>query len=290
MSSSVVKVTFENVSTTRNIFEALSGLITDLIFTIVNTEDFTGIRVNSMCSKHICVIYVDLEATVENLPLGATVQICTAAKELSEVLKIVKEQNILVFKFDMESTSTQLLDVLQYEQENSAMGQIASVKIMDVPVQEELDTDFNYPITCNIPMTEIKEIVSQASKFGADKLSILISKSVKQSDDISNYTEFITDGSVQLKKWFYTEHISEADANNFTIDNTLAMKDEPEGHTYNNVLKCVLGLSSFKDFIRPLDSGLNVVLNMSNDMPLRLDYSISELSFITIFISPRNVD
>ena len=290
MSSSIVKVTFESVATTRNIFEALSGLITDLIFSIVHTEDFTGIRVNSMCSKHICVIYIDLEATVENLPMGATVQICTAAKELSEVLKIIKEQNILVFKYNMESTTTQLLDILQYEQENSAMGQIASVKVLDAPVQDELDTDFNYPITCTIPMTEFKEIVSQSSKFGADKLSIMISRSTKQYDDISNYTEFITDGSVQLKKWFYTEHINEADANNFTIDNTLAMKDEPDGHNYNNILKCILGLSSFKDFIRPLDSGINVTLSMSNDMPIRLDYSISELSFITIFVSPRNVD
>ena len=283
-----ITVTFDGISGTVNVFEAVSSLVTDLMFKIVNDDDFTGIRICTLDSNQVCVIYADFEATVDNLDIGSSVQVCVPAKLLVSVLKCIKEQNILVFEYP-QTDAMQKLIIHQYEQENSSITQKFIIDAIDAPVQDELDTEFDYPCCMTISLSEIREFIVNSGTFGADTLTIGVQRSTKDEYNVANKLTLSTDGSIKCEKIYYTEHSTEEQANDFTIDNTLAMKDQPVGHEFNNMLRNTFGVKYIKDFLRPLQA-IDIRLSMANEMPIRLDYPISEKSFITIFITPRNLD
>ncbi|AET42681.1 hypothetical protein EXVG_00032 [Emiliania huxleyi virus 202] len=283
-----ITVTFDGISGTVNVFEAVSSLVTDLMFKIVNDDDFTGIRICTLDSNQVCVIYADFEATVDNLDIGSSVQVCVPAKLLVSVLKCIKEQNILVFEYP-HTDATQQLIIHQYEQENSSITQKFIIDAIDAPMQDELDTEFDYPCCMTISLSEIREFIVNSGTFGADTLTIGVHRSTKDEYNVANKVILSTDGSIKCEKIYYTEHSTEEQANDFTIDNTLAMKDQPVGHEFNNMLRNTFGVKYIKDFLRPLQA-IDIRLSMANEMPIRLDYPISEKSFITLFITPRNLD
>ncbi|AEP15105.1 hypothetical protein EOVG_00168 [Emiliania huxleyi virus 88] len=288
MSNQSITVTFEGISGTVNVFEAVSSLVTDLMFKIVNEDDFTGIRICTLDSNQVCVIYADFEATVYNLDIGSSVQVCVPAKLLVSVLKCIKEQNILVFEYP-QSSGTQQLIIHQYEQENSSITQKFIIDAIDAPIQDELDTEFDYPCSMNISLTEVREFIVNSGTFGADTLTIGVYRSVKDQYNVANKLTLSTDGSIKCEKVYYTEHTTEEQANEFSVDNTLAMKDQPVGHSFNPLVRNTFGVKYIKDFLRPLQA-IDIRLSMANEMPIRLDYPISEKSFITLFITPRNID
>lgn len=283
-----ITVTFDGISGTVNVFEAVSSLVTDLMFKIVNDDDFTGIRICTLDSNQVCVIYADFEATVENLDIGSSVQVCVPAKLLVSVLKCIKEQNILVFEYP-HTDATQQLIIHQYEQENCSITQKFIIEAIDAPIQDELDTEFDYPCCMTISLSEIREFIVNSGTFGADTLTIGVQRSTKDEYNVANKLTLSTDGSIKCEKIYYTEHSTEEQANYFTIDNTLAMKDQPIDHEFNNMLRNTFGVKYIKDFLRPLQA-IDIRLSMANEMPIRLDYPISEKSFITLFITPRNLD
>ena len=283
-----ITVTFDGISGTVNVFEAVSSLVTDLMFKIVNDDDFTGIRICTLDSNQVCVIYADFEATVDNLDSGASVQVCVPAKLLVSVLKCIKEQNILVFEYP-QTEGTQKLIIHQYEQENCSITQKFIIDAIDAPMQDELDTEFDYPYCMTISLSEVREFIVNSGTFGADTLTIGVRRSTKDEYNVANNLTLSTDGSIKCEKNYYTEHSTEEQANDFTIDNTLAMKDQPVGHEFNNIVCNTFGVKYIKDFLRPLQA-IDIRLSMANEMPIRLDYPISEKSFITLFITPRNLD
>ncbi len=283
-----ITVTFDGISGTVNVFEAVSSLVTDLMFKIVNDDDFTGIRICTLDSNQVCVIYADFEATVDNLDIGSSVRVCVPAKLLISVLKCIKEQNILVFEYP-KTDATQQLIIHQYEQENCSITQKFIIDAIDAPLQDELDTEFDYPCCMTISLSEIREFIVNSGTFGADTLTIGVQRSTKDEYNVANKLTLSTDGSIKCEKIYYTEHSTEEQANDFTIDNTLAMKDQPVGHEFNNIVRNTFGVKYIKDFLRPLQA-IDIRLSMANEMPIRLDYPISEKSFITLFITPRNLD
>ena len=288
MSDAVVKVTFSSVNETRMVFSSLAALVTNLSFTIENSDDYKGIKVCTLDSNRVAVIHMFLEATVENLPHDGQVKICTSAKELAGYLKTVKDQNTVMFEYDQNQT-LQMLKVRQFEQEKSAVGQVAEISIIDAPDEDELNTDFDYPYNCLIDLSELKEFISQSATFSADILNIQLKRRTTSQFDVTNYFTLQTDGSVKLKNYYFTEHTSVEDANNFVIDNTLAMRDEPEGEGYDDILSCPIGLKYIKEFIAPL-SAIQVKLSLVNDMPIRLDYCVNETSYLTLFLTPRTIN
>ena len=112
---------------------------------------------------------------------------------------------------------------------------------------------------------------------------------MKDQYNVANKLILSTDGSIKCEKVYYTEHTTEEQADDFAVDNTLAMKDQPVGYEFTPLVKNTFGIKYIKEFLRPLQT-IDIRLSMANEMPIRLDYPISEKSFITLFIIPRNLD
>ena len=282
--SSIVRVTFPNVSNARSVFQAIKALVTDIQFSIVNHIDFTGIKVTTLDSNHVCVLYVNLEAEVENLASGESVTLCVDSKILSTAIKQVKEHNTMMFEYDPNKSGEHFLHVHQFQVRGGAAGKVTDICVKDAPEQDELETDFDYPFVINLEMKELRCIVSEATDFGSDMLTFVLNKARVSPTNIHNYLEIVTSGVVTNRNFYYTQHCSDTNSASMEIDDSISIETKPDDLSFTKVMKCSISIKYIKDFIAALGSQ-KITLSIDNEMPLRLDYTIDEVSYITLFVT-----
>ena len=288
--SDAVRVTFSNVSNARSVFQAIKALVTDIQFSIVKNEtEFTGIKVCTLDSNHVCVLYVNLEAEVENLPNGQSVTLCVDSQTLSTAIKQVKEHNIMMFEYDPNTSGEQFLNVHQFQMRGGATGNVTNICVKDAPDQQELETDFDYPFVMNLEMKELRCIVSEAADFKSDLLTFSLNRARVSPTNINNFMEIITSGIVTKRTFYYTHHSSDLDAQTMEIDDSISIDTKPIDLSFSKVMKCSISIKYIKDFIAALGSQ-KITLSIDNEMPLRLDYTIDEVSYITLFVTLKTED
>jgi len=287
---SEISATFGSVADLRNIVQSLSEMLTDLTFKLIKREDpslLSGIEVFSLDSTKSCIMKVTLEAAVDGLDDLGSIDICVNAGHLFKVLRQIPGSSTVKFSHSTGQVDT-LLNICHYEIENSCRRSKDVIQMLEVVEDEELDTSCAYDLRIKLELQILKDFLQKASEFSSEDLTLMIERSGSYDETINKVT-FKSDGVVKSQIEFFD--FPDEDVNKIEIDEAaMNMRDRPDENTenYRTIFEERFSLKFLKSFLKPL-SNRAVVMNLLPQMPMRIDYSISELSNVAFFIGPKNL-
>ncbi|CAK4030800.1 Proliferating cell nuclear antigen [Lecanosticta acicola] len=254
----VLEARLEQANLLKKVVDAIKDLVQDCNF---DCND-SGIALQAMDNSHVALVSMQLKSESfspfrcdRNIALGINLT------SLTKVLKAAQNEDILTMKAEDAP------DVVNFTFESSESDRISEydIKLMDIDQEHLGIPDTEYAATITLPSTEFQRITRDLSAL-SESVSIECTKdgvSFKCTGDIGN-------GSVTLRSH---TNVDKPDQN---IEINLS---EPVALTFS--------LKYLMNFCKASGLSSSVKLCLSNEVPLLVEYGLSNNSFLRFYLAPK---
>ncbi|ORY01952.1 proliferating cell nuclear antigen [Basidiobolus meristosporus CBS 931.73] len=242
----------------KKILEAIKELVTDANF---DCND-TGIALQAMDSSHVALVAMLLRSDGfdpyrcdRNLPLGINLN------SFTKILKCAGNDDVITLKAD---DSGDILNLLFESPSNDRVSEY-ELKLMDIDSEHLGIPDTTYDAVIALPAAEFQRICRDMNILGE---SITI-EATKEGAKFSASGE-LGSGSVTLKQ-------------NAAIDN----EDDVVSIELNQKVSLTFALKYLSQFTKASPLSSRVTLNISNEVPLLVEYKIGDIGYLHYYLAPK---
>jgi proliferating cell nuclear antigen len=246
----------------KKITEAMKDLVTEANFDCSTT----GISVQAMDSSHVSLVGLLLRAEgFDHYRCDRNISLGINLGSMAKVLKCCNNDDIVTLKSDDNG------DAMTFMFENQNQDRISDfeLKLMDIDSEHLGIPDTDYKAQIQMPASDFQRICRDLAILG-DTVTIAVGKSgVKFS-----VTGELGSGNMTLKE---NTSVDTKEEDRVTIE-----MEEPVA------LNFALRYLNFFTKATPLSG--SVILNLSKDVPLVVEYRIEELGHIRYYLAPKIED
>lgn len=246
----------------KKITEAMKDLVTEANFDCSTT----GISLQAMDSSHVSLVALLLRADgFDHFRCDRSMSLGINLGSMGKVLKCCNNDDIVTLKADDNA------DAMTFMFENQTQDRISDfeLKLMDIDAEHLGIPETEYKSTIKMPAGEFQRICRDLSVLG-DTVTIAVGKEgVKFS-----VTGEMGSGNMTIRP---NDTVDTKEEDKVSIE-----MDEPV--TLNFALRYL------NFFTKATSLSGSVVLNMSKDVPLVVEYRIEELGHIRFYLAPKIED
>ena len=301
--------------TFKTLINVIDSILTQVVFRIIKTPEFTGLKVDEMNSQQTCLLRCQYECEVsEFAPFTANEHsFCIPSNIMSAVLRTVNDGFVL--KLIGYARNAPHVTVLTYETETSVNTTQSIITVLDSTVQTYSDVQFQAKKVVDLDLMSLKNMVKSAKDLKSPyiKFSIATPVVAKSEDHIDNFFTICVEGeAASLSRTFHSQTQRELEGGEFDCVQDEDMHDHDNTENENNTdannggcpvrddimppnvgvafgdLKIVFreayGTQLLSDVVRHMDKG-SVQLYMCPQMPLFLKHAIGENSHVISLFS-----
>jgi proliferating cell nuclear antigen len=253
---------FEARLTQGRIFKALIESIKDLVSdaNIDCTEE--GISIQAMDSSHVSLVSVVLRASgFDHFRCDRGISLGFNSANMSKILKCAGNEDVVTLKAEDEG------DTLTLMCESESQDRIADfeLKLMDIDSEQLGIPDTDYKCTVKMPSTEFQRIIRDLQVLG-DTCAISCTKEgIKFS-----VTGDLGTGNVLIR----SNATAEKEEEQVIID-----MQEPVDLTF--------ALRYLNFFTKATQLGPTVIISMSPDVPVVVEYPIEDAGEVKFYLAPK---
>mmetsp|Transcript_3351 Transcript_3351/g.7005 ORF Transcript_3351/g.7005 Transcript_3351/m.7005 type:complete len:264 (-) Transcript_3351:98-889(-) len=242
----------------KNIIDAIKDLVTDCNVELSEEE----MAIQSMDSAHVALVGVQLSASAfEQYRCDVPNQLGINTANMAKILKMMNKDDALSLKSEDQADSLTMMF------ESDGNGTIADfdLKLMDIDTEQMQIPDTPYKCNIKMPSSEFQRIVRDLQVLG-DTCTISCTKEgirFSVSGDIGT-------GNILTR----ADASSEKEAEHVVID-----MEEP--------VELNFALRYLNFFTKATALSDSVVIAMSPDVPIVVEYGISECGYVKYFLAPK---
>jgi len=246
----------------KKITEAMKDLVTEANFDCSST----GISLQAMDSSHVSLVGLLLRADgFDHYRCDRNISLGINLSSMSKVLKCCNNDDIVTLKADDQA------DTMTFMFENQAQDRISDfeLKLMDIDSEHLGIPDTDYKCSVKMPASDFQRICKDLSILG-DTVTIAVGK---EGVKFSVQGE-LGSGNMTMR--------SQTSVDTKEEDQVEVNFDEPVA------LNFALRYLNFFTKATPLSG--TVVLSLSKDVPLVVEYRLEELGHIRFYLAPKIED
>ncbi|OZJ05564.1 Proliferating cell nuclear antigen [Bifiguratus adelaidae] len=242
----------------KSLLEAIKELVVECNF---DCND-SGIAVQAMDSSHVALVALLLRADGfdpyrcdRNLPLGINLT------SLNKILKCAGNEDILTIKASDDGDVLNLV----FESKDSDRISEYELKLMDIDSEHLGIPDTQYDAVVSMSSGEFQRICRDLSQI-SDSIVIDVTKEgikFSASGEVGN-------GSVTLKQ-----------------SGSVDREDEATTIELQQAVSLTFSLKYFQYFTKATPLSSRVVLSMSNDVPILVEYKLDNLGYVRYYLAPK---
>lgn len=248
-----MKLRFKDSTLLKNITAVFKDTITDGIF-VINSS---GISLQGMDSGHISMVGMVLGLeNFESFECHKEIRLGISFASLMKICKCIKPKDTVVL-----SSSDYNPVVLNIELGSEERKCSIDMKLMNIDTDELIIPNIEFTHKCVMPSKLFKEYIGTMCEFGDDVLMGLCDKgtlSFKLDDDSANALFSVKVDSFEINS------------------------------DYKTIQK--FGLTFLKNYCNSDKISDKVHISMMHNTPLRLQYPISDNSFIVFYVAPKQIE
>ncbi|KAK6468486.1 proliferating cell nuclear antigen [Huso huso] len=243
----------------KKVLEALKDLITEACWDISSS----GISLQSMDSSHVSLVQLTLRSDGfdsyrcdRNLAMGVNLS------SMSKILKCAGNEDIITLRAEDNADTLALV----FETINQEKVSDYEMKLMDLDVEQLGIPEQEYSCVVKMPSGEFARICRDLSQIGD---AVMIS-CAKDGVKFSASGELGT-GNVKLSQTSNVDKEEEA----VTIE-------------MNEPVQLIFALNYLNFFTKATPLSKTVILSMSPDVPLVVEYKIADMGHVKYYLAPQN--
>ncbi|KAJ3276833.1 proliferating cell nuclear antigen [Terramyces sp. JEL0728] len=241
--------------TLKKLLDAVKDLVVDVNFDC----NSTGISLQAMDSAHVALIVLLLRQTgFEHYRCDRSINLGMSLVSLGKILRSVGPDDVLTLQAEDKG------DVLSLLFENSKNDRVSeyNLKLMDIDSDHLGVPDTEYDATIELSSNELKRICTDLSNL-SESVTLSITKEGVQFSAEGE----IGQGSVMIKNGSggSIDEKDEADSCTITCDKPVSV---------------VLSLKYLLNFCKASPLSPKVILGISEDIPMMIEFKVSELGYI----------
>ena len=241
----------------KQLIEALKDLVQDA--NIDCSEDELSIQ--AMDSSHVSLVQVNLRSQgFDHFRCDRAISLGFNSTNMSKILKCAGNDDIITLK--AEDTADTL--TLMFESPKQERIADFELKLMDIDAEPLGIPDTEYKCTIRLPSAEFQRIIRDMQVLGDTCIISCTKEGVRfsVSGDLGT-------GNVLLR----------ANASEKEEEQVMIEMDEPVELTF--------ALRYLNFFTKATGLGPSVILSMSPDVPIVVEYPIEEIGFIKYYLAPK---
>jgi proliferating cell nuclear antigen len=241
----------------KQLIEALKDLVQDA--NIDCSEDELSIQ--AMDSSHVSLVQVNLRSQgFDHFRCDRAISLGFNSVNMSKILKCAGNDDIITLK--AEDTADTL--TLMFESPKQERIADFELKLMDIDAEPLGIPDTEYKCTIRLPSSEFQRIIRDMQVLGDTCIISCTKEGVRfsVSGDLGT-------GNVLLR----------ANASEKEEEQVMIEMDEPVELTF--------ALRYLNFFTKATGLGPSVILSMSPDVPIVVEYPIEEIGFIKYYLAPK---
>jgi proliferating cell nuclear antigen len=241
----------------KQLIEALKDLVQDA--NIDCSEDELSIQ--AMDSSHVSLVQVNLRSQgFDHFRCDRAISLGFNSTNMSKILKCAGNDDIITLK--AEDTADTL--TLMFESPKQERIADFELKLMDIDAEPLGIPDTEYKCTIRLPSNEFQRIIRDMQVLGDTCIISCTKEGVRfsVSGDLGT-------GNVLLR----------ANASEKEDEQVMIEMDEPVELTF--------ALRYLNFFTKATGLGPSVILSMSPDVPIVVEYPIEEIGFIKYYLAPK---
>ncbi|KAJ3072496.1 proliferating cell nuclear antigen [Podochytrium sp. JEL0797] len=250
----MLECTIEQASTLKKILDAVKELVTDANFDCSDS----GLALQAMDNSHVALVALLLKSSAfspfrcdQQLSLGINLV------SLSKILKCADNNDTVTLKADQGQDTL----ALTFENKSGARVSEYELKLMDIDSEHLGIPETPYEATVKMPSAEFQRICRDLRILNESIVIEVTKEGVKfsTSGDLGNGSVFIKSGQASI------------DENDEDAGTTIAL---------NSPVSLTFSLKYLCDFAKATPLSPHVTLSLSNDVPLLVEYSVSDVGHI----------
>lgn len=242
----------------KQLIEAMKDLVQDA--NIDCTEDELSIQ--AMDSSHVSLVAVQLQSTgFDHFRCDRPVSLGFNSANMSKILKCAGNDDVITFKAEDDGDNLMLMF------ESKDQGRVADfeLKLMDIDADQLGIPETDYKCNIKMPSSEFQRIIRDLGVLG-DTCTIECSK---------EGVRFSVSGDLGTGNILVRAHDNEKDED-LSVD---IQMDEP--------VKLQFALRYLNLFAKAGALGPTVILSMSEDVPIVVEYPVGDFGFIKFYLAPK---
>jgi len=242
----------------KQLIEALKDLVQDANIDCTPDE----LSIQAMDSSHVSLVQVSLRSNgFDHFRCDRTISLGFNSQNMSKVLKCAENNDIITLKADDDGETLTLM----FESPSSERIADFELKLMDISNEPLGIPDTTYQCTIKMPSSEFQRIVRDMMTLGDTCVIACSKEGIKFS-----VTGDLGTGNVLLRSNAGTEKEE---------DQVIITMEEPVELTF--------ALRYLNFFTKATSLGPSVILSMSPDVPIVVEYPIEETGHIKYFLAPK---
>lgn len=290
------RITISNPHTFKTLLVIIYRVLSQCSFQLYKTDEFTGLRVDSMDSSMVCMIKAMYECNIETHMDLTDESFCIVTDTFNTLLKDVQPGHVLLFTRYSDSAE---LTIDSYMRDDSNNRSTCTLNIIEDEnnAKELRMNEITYKYVVEMDLTRLKSCCKMAQDINSSHIEIRIEQPHESSQYGSEHLFFTVGASSDIatfKKTYYslTTIEDKSDNVNFTVSAISSDRDETvefdkirstSVECYNEVFS-----TNYLNLVLKSMDRQTVQLYMSEKTPLIIRYSLgSDLSYIQIILAPR---
>jgi len=242
----------------KQLIEALKDLVQDA--NVDCSED--GLSIQAMDSSHVSLVAVELRSNgFDHYRCDRTISLGFNSANMSKILKCAGNDDVITLK--AEDTADSLM--LMFESPSQDRIADFELKLMDIDSEQLGIPDTDYKCTIKMPSSEFQRIIRDLQVLGDTCVISCTKEGVRfsVSGDLGTGNVLIRSNSAPEKE----------------EDQVLIDMEEPVELTF--------ALRYLNFFTKATNLGPSVIISMSPDVPVVVEYPIEESGHIKYYLAPK---
>jgi len=242
----------------KQLIEALKDLVQDA--NVDCSED--GLSIQAMDSSHVSLVAVELRSNgFDHYRCDRTISLGFNSANMSKILKCAGNDDVITLK--AEDTADSLM--LMFESPSQDRIADFELKLMDIDSEQLGIPDTDYKCTIKMPSSEFQRIIRDLQVLGDTCVISCTKEGVRfsVSGDLGTGNVLIRSNSAPEKE----------------EDQVLIDMEEPVELTF--------ALRYLNFFTKATSLGPSVIISMSPDVPVVVEYPIEESGHIKYYLAPK---
>ena len=288
--------------TWETLVEIVQPILQDCHFRVVDNDEFSGISMESIDSKSVCVVIAKLKGKVEivdDTKTNTSQEFCVPVDLLLAHLKSVNPTNVINVHSDAGGAE------LKFDITSSVSGKKVRHFELSTLNRDFQEIDFNaidYQYTVDFNLHELRKVLRLASGRSVDcpEIRLRILEEIDQAGKYSSFFLIHISSEQSYGEYCYQSQIDMDDGktcksltitnSNFDVDEDTTKNPPPTMSQLKETFNEVFSVTYLHNFIKSLD-GNNVVIKLSPGKPLVLTNILGdETSYVSFVLAHRRQD
>eukprot|EP00891_Asterochloris_glomerata_P005635 jgi/Astpho2/5635/fgenesh1_pm.00079_%23_40_t len=245
----------------KKLLEAVKELVTDANFDCSGT----GFQLQAMDSSHVSLVSLSLRSDgFEHFRCDRNLSMGMNLNNMAKMLKCAGNDDVITMKAEDNGDTVTFM----FESKNQERISDFELKLMDIDSEQLGIPDTDYAATVKMPSAEFQRICKDLSSIG-DTVNISVTK---------DGVKFSTSGDIGSA--------------NITVRQNNAV-DKPEEATdidLNEPVSLTFALRYLNSFAKATPLSPVVVLSMSKELPVVVEYRIADMGYVRFYLAPKIED